>query len=108
MSRCQTIRGGPSGEDPVSKAAGEDKRLGRRSMAQRLRAVRDARPSPDSMPDLVERVQPPPAEEVERLAKEFELERTARAERIRRGMERSAQPVVLRPVVPIDLEDKDL
>ncbi len=89
-------------------STGEDKRMARRSMALRLRAPRDEKPSPDSMPDLAERLQSPPAEEAERLAKELELECTARAERIRRGMERAAQPVVPRPVTPIDLDDKDV
>jgi hypothetical protein len=87
---------------------GEDKRLSRRSMAQRLRAPRDAKPPVDSLPDLADRLQPAPTEDAERLAKELELERTARAERIRRGIERAAQPVVPRPVTPIDLDDKDL
>jgi hypothetical protein len=92
----------------MSPEATPDKRLARRSMARRLRATRDAAPPPDALPDLAERIQPPSPEEVERLAKELELERTARAERIRRGMERAAQPVVPRPVTPIDLDDKDL
>jgi hypothetical protein len=87
---------------------GEDKRLSRRSMAQRLRAPRAAKPPVDSLPDLADQLQPPPTEDGERLAKELELEHTARAERIRRGIERAAQPVVPRPVTPIDLDDKDL
>jgi hypothetical protein len=92
----------------MSPGAGEDKRLSRRSMARRLRATRDSKPSPDALPDLAERLRTPEAEEALRLAKELELERTARAERIRRGMERAAEPVVPRPVTPIDLDDKDL
>jgi len=92
----------------VNPEATEDKRLARRSMARRLNAPRDPRPPIDSLPDLAERVVVPTAEDAERLAKELELERTARAERIRRGMERAAQPVVPAPVTPIDLDDKDL
>jgi hypothetical protein len=76
-------------------------------MAQRLR-VPGGRASAEPLPDLGEAVAPASPEDAERLAKEFELERAARAERIRRGMERAAQPVVPRPVTPIDLDDKDL
>jgi hypothetical protein len=93
----------------MADAATNDKRLLLRSMAQRHRSARAAAPAPETVPDLAERVRAPEPGELETLAKDLEVERTARAERIRRALEqRAAGPVVAPRAIPVPFDENDL
>ncbi len=86
-----------------------DKRLLQRSMAQRHRSDHAPAQPLESLPDLSDRLRTPEPAELEALAKELEIEHTARAERIRRAAEqRAAGPVVAPRAIPVPFDENDL
>jgi hypothetical protein len=54
----------------------------------------------NELPDLADNVHRPDGEELERLRKELELERVARAERIQRALSEAHEPPPVLPVPP--------
>lgn len=93
----------------MADPATSDKRLQQRSMAQRHRSARIPSPAPESLPDLAGELRQSEPEELQTLGKELEVERVARAERIRRTLEqRAAGPVATPRAIPIPFDENDL
>lgn len=93
----------------MADTATNDKRLALRSMAQRHRSARAAAPAPESVTDLAERLRALEPSELEAFAKDLEIERATRAERIRRTLEqRAAGPVATPRAIPVPFDENDL